>query len=598
MLSLKKMLAGKILLILLFAGALGYIDSVTNLKLGLDLEGGTSLNYSIDLSKVEQSDQKQIIEGVTEVIRRRVDGLGVSEPNIYVSNVGDAYNIIVELAGITDLEEAKNTVGKTIQLEFKEQNPDTSNEEELAWATEASNAFASQVNAGEDFKTLGETEMKKNDGKANFQEIELTDVSTLTTKLGEAIKDKEVGTIVGPFEGDESYTLGAGGTITSTKGLVIVQITDRKVEEETEEIEEKVSARHILVAYAGSQNAGADITRTKEEALARIQEVQKKLEEGGNFEELAKEYTDDPSGKENGGDLGSFGKGAMTEAFEEAAFNLDVNTVSEVVETEFGYHLIQVYEKQEASTQVKEVEKVAYNIISYSTAPDPWMEEAAMTGEQFERAEVMFNQAYQPFVSITFTEEGGKQFEALTEKNIGKPIAIFVGGNLISAPTVQQAISGGQAQITGDFTIEEAQDLARDLNTGAIPAPIEMVGQYNISATLGQEALDQSLFGGLIGVIILAVFMILYYRLPGFIATVALGVYSALLIFIIKTALPTAAALLIALTVFGIVVHIILKNRDSAGEKFVAFLVSCFVLFFLTLELSTQIEEETAREPS
>ncbi|MFA5789337.1 MAG: peptidylprolyl isomerase, partial [Candidatus Gracilibacteria bacterium] len=589
MFSFKKLLAGKVLLILLFAGVLGYVDSVTDLKLGLDLKGGTQLDYAIDMSQVAEADHDQIIEGVKEVIRRRVDGLGVSEPNIYVSNIADSYHIVVELAGITDLEEAKATVGKTIQLEFREENPNPSDEEQVIWATEAANTFYGKLSAGEDFKTLAEADEKAYKEDVLFETVELTDVTILDTTLSTALNEKEVNSIVGPLEIGGSYTVDASGAVVETKGMSVVQITDRKIEQETKEIEANVSARHILVAYQGAERAGTDVTRTKEEALARIQEVQTKLNEGGSFEDLAKEYTDDATGKDNGGDLGIFGKGQMTQAFEDAAFALDVNGVSEVVETEFGYHLIQVYGKQEAGTETVDIEKVAYDKITYSTAPDPWMDTAAMTGEHFDRADVMFNQAYQPYVSITFTEEGATLFEQLTEKNVGKRIAIFVGGSLISAPNVNEKISGGQAQITGNFTIEEAQNLARDLNTGAIPAPVELVGQYNISATLGQEALDQSLFGGLIGVIILALFMIFYYRLPGLIATVALGVYSLLLIFIIKTSLPTAVALLIALVVFGVVVHIILKNRDSSGEKFIAFLVACFVLFFLTMVLSTQI---------
>ena len=119
MFSFKRLLAGKVLLILIFAGVLGYVDHATELKLGLDLKGGTQLDYSIDLTEVAEADRDQIVEGVKEVIRRRVDSLGVSEPSIYVSNIGDAYHVVVELAGITDLDEAKKTVGKTIQFEFR-----------------------------------------------------------------------------------------------------------------------------------------------------------------------------------------------------------------------------------------------------------------------------------------------------------------------------------------------------------------------------------------------------------------------------------------------------------------------------------------------
>lgn len=591
MFSFKKLLAGKVLLILVFAGVLAYVDQSTHLKLGLDLKGGTQLDYAADLSAVDAADKDQIVEGMKEVIRRRVDSLGVSEPNIYVSNIADQYHIIVELAGITDLEEAKATVGKTIQLEFKEENPNPEDAEQAKWAADAANAFLTRVQAEEDFLTVAEEEDSNPDydEDVSYEEVELTDISTLESPLSAALQGREVGGLFGPFEGDLGYTLNPDGSLGSSKGMIVVQIVDRAMEEETKEIEETVSARHILIAYEGAERADENITRTQEEALARAEEVKSKLDAGEDLATLAGTYTDDPSGKSNGGDLGNFGRGQMTQAFEDTAFALEVNDISEIVETEFGYHIIQVYEKVEAGEETISVEKVAFNKIVYSTAPDPWMEEAALTGEHFKHADVLFNQAYQPFVSISFDEEGGKLFETLTEKNIGKRIAIFVGGNLISAPTVQEKITGGQAQITGNFTLEEAQELARDLNTGAIPAPVELVGQYNISATLGQEALDESLFAGLIGVIALALFMILYYRLPGLIATVALGIYSLLLIFIIKTALPTAVALLISLVVFGVVVHIILKSRDSGGEKFIAFLVACFVLFFLTLVLSTQI---------
>lgn len=583
------MLAGKVLLIILFAAGLGYVDQVTDLKLGLDLKGGTQLDYSIDLSQVDEADKDQIVEGVREVIRRRVDSLGVSEPSIYVSNIADEYHIIVELAGISDLEEAKATVGKTIQLEFYEENPNPVDEEAEAWSSEAAQSFLEQVNAGGDFKSLAETTVAENLGKVSFQEIELTDLNLLDTTTQFALDGREVGSIFGPFIYDSGYTIGEGGIMTQNKGNAILQVTDHQTREETTEVEEKVSARHILIAYAGSESAAESITRTQEEALARAEEAKAKLDEGADFATLADEYTDDPSGQGNGGDLGEFGRGVMTQEFEDAAFALEVGSVSEIVETEFGYHIIQVYDKQEAGEETTVVDEYAYNLIVFSTAPNPWADTPAMTGEHFERADVAFNQAYQPFVSISFTEEGAALFEELTTNNIGKQIAIFVGGTLISAPSVSETITGGQAQITGDFTIEEAQDLARDLNTGAIPAPVDLVGQYNISATLGQEALDQSLFAGLIGVAILALFMILYYRLPGFIATLALGVYSLLLVFVIKTALPTAVALLISLALFAVLVHMILKNRDSGWEKFMAFLVVCFVLFFMTMVLSTQI---------
>ena len=586
--SSKRTLAAKTLLILAFAGILSYFDATTDLKLGLDLKGGTQLDYAIDLSQVAEVDKSQLVEGVKEVIRRRVDSLGVSEPNIYVSNVGSEYHVIVELAGITDLEEAKAIVGKTIQLEFKEEEPNPDNSAQVAWANEASTAFLASVNAGEDFKTLGENEEQKNASEIQFTAYNESPLDNLPEAVKTAIEGKSAGQIIGPMELSGIYTVDESGNVSSLTGTGLIQVVARNTESETKEIPETVSARHILLGWDGS-DASAETTRTKKEAYALMQTIQNELAEGKSFEELATQYSDDAGTKDKGGDLGSFGRGQMVEEFEEAAFALDANQTSEIIETDFGYHLIQVYAKQEASSETVEVEKVTLNTIIWSNQASPWKEVAAITGEHFKHADVQFNTAYQPFVSITFDEEGGKMFEELTGANVNKRIAIFVGGELVSAPTVQGQISGGQAQISGNFTLDDAQALARDLNTGAIPAPVELVGQHNISATLGQEALDQSMHAALIGVIVLALFMILYYRLPGVIATVALAIYSALLIFVIKSSVPLVLSLLISMGIFAYLVHLILKNRDSSGEKFIAFVVACFALFFVTLVLANQI---------
>lgn len=584
----KRTLAAKALLILAFAGGLSYFDSVSEFKLGLDLKGGTQLDYAIDLTQVEEADKIQLVEGVKEVIRRRVDGLGVSEPNIYTSNVGDEYHVIVELAGITDLEEAKAIVGKTIQLEFKEEEPNPDDTAQVVWAESAAETFLSEVKGGADFAMLGAETQTEDPSQIQFSPYTDIEVTSLPPDLAAAIEGKAEGDLIGPTTLTGTYTVNASGSVSAVSGTGIVQMGARSTETQTKEVAETVSAHHILIGWDGS-DAGTETTRTKEEAMTLIQDVQTQITAGGDFEELAKQYSEDPGTKENGGDLGSFGKGAMVPEFEEAAFPLEVGGVSEIIETDFGYHLIQVYEKQAATTEDTQIEKVSLNTIIWSTAVSPWKAEAAITGEHFKRADVSFNSAYQPYVSITFDDEGATLFEELTGANVGKRIAIFVGGDVVSAPTVNDKIVGGQAQISGSFTLEEAQELARDLNTGAIPAPVELVGQHNISATLGQEALDQSMFAGFIGVLILALFMILYYRLPGLIATVALAVYSLLLVFIIKSAIPLSMSLIISMGIFAYLVHLILKNRDSGGEKFIAFIVACFALFFITLVLSSQI---------
>ncbi|MDP2624563.1 MAG: protein translocase subunit SecF, partial [Candidatus Peregrinibacteria bacterium] len=124
---------------------------------------------------------------------------------------------------------------------------------------------------------------------------------------------------------------------------------------------------------------------------------------------------------------------------------------------------------------------------------------------------------------------------------------------------------------------------------GAIPAPIILVGQYTIGASLGQDALNSSMKAGLIGLVILALYMLLYYRLPGLLADLALGIYAVILIFFIKVSLSLAISLAISLVIFSFLISAILKNKDSGWEKLLSFFLSCFVLVFLTYLLSTPV---------
>ena len=155
---------------------------------------------------------------------------------------------------------------------------------------------------------------------------------------------------------------------------------------------------------------------------------------------------------------------------------------------------------------------------------------ALLTGKYLKKAELGFDQttSYQALVSIQFNDEGAKIFEELTKKNIGKPLAIFIDGLPISIPTVQEAISGGKAQISGDFTVEEAKSLARNLNAGALPLPISLISQQSVGPTLGKISLEESLMAGIFGLLAVVIFMIVFYRLPGLFASLALIIYAIL----------------------------------------------------------------------
>ncbi|MEK7616681.1 MAG: protein translocase subunit SecD [Patescibacteria group bacterium] len=164
-----------------------------------------------------------------------------------------------------------------------------------------------------------------------------------------------------------------------------------------------------------------------------------------------------------------------------------------------------------------------------------------LTGADLKRAQVTFGGTQGvrsgPQVGIEFNEEGAKKFADITKRNVGKVLAIFLDGQPISAPTVQQEILGGNAVITGQFTTDEAKNLSIQLNAGALPVPIKILEQRSIGPTLGSQSVQKSLAAGIIGLSIVAIYMGLYYGYLGTVADLALIIYTLLVLAIFKTGL-------------------------------------------------------------
>ncbi len=140
----------------------------------------------------------------------------------------------------------------------------------------------------------------------------------------------------------------------------------------------------------------------------------------------------------------------------------------------------------------------------------------------------------EPQVLIHFDSAGAKLFEKITSQNVGKVLAIFLDGQPISTPVIQQAIPGGTAVISGHFTLKKARDLVQNLNFGALPVPISLESSSAVGPTLGAAAIHDGLIAGTVGFLLVALFMLLWYRLPGLIADVALSGYLALVLSLMK----------------------------------------------------------------
>jgi len=186
-------------------------------------------------------------------------------------------------------------------------------------------------------------------------------------------------------------------------------------------------------------------------------------------------------------------------------------------------------------------------------AADEWVS-TGLSGKQLQKATVDFQQGQtlssQVVVRLQFDSDGAKLFSQITSANIGKPLAVFLDGQLLTAPTVQNAITDGTAVITGNFTVQEAKDLATRLNSGALPVPIKLISQETVGATLGKESVQKSVEAGIIGLLLIVLFMIIYYRFPGVLAILALLIYAVVAFAVFKIGVSFIAVALVGLFFF------------------------------------------------
>lgn len=380
----------------------GNVVRELKVRLGLDLEGGTSLTYQADVSQVPPEQVADAMASVRSVLEIRINKFGVAEPVVQTNQANGNWRVLVELPGISDINAAIKEIGETPLLEFKvEGKPEPLSDEQL----------------------------------------------TMIRQLNDQTKTKAQETL---------DTLIAGADFTAT--------------------------------------AGADL----------------------------------------GADLGFLTKDKLTPAYAEDAFASEAGKVlPKLYDTDGGYEIVKVEEHKDDTVKIAHI--VLQKIPETPEVFGPSYANTDLTGKQLKQAAVQFDSTTnEPTVTLTFNDDGAKLFEQLTKDNINKTIAIYLDGQPISTPVVNDVITGGQAVISGTFTLDEAKELAQRLNAGALPVKITLWNQQNVGPTLGAEALHRSVLAGAIAMIILAIFMIVFYRWPGLIAMVALSIYGILLLAIFK----------------------------------------------------------------
>jgi protein-export membrane protein SecD len=162
--------------------------------------------------------------------------------------------------------------------------------------------------------------------------------------------------------------------------------------------------------------------------------------------------------------------------------------------------------------------------------------ETGLTGRNLTKASIQFDQnlASKPIIGLKFNQEGSDLFAKITRENVGSILGIFLDGNLVEAPYIKEEITGGQAVITGNFTGDQAKQIVRDLNYGALPMPISLISTETIGATLGDQAVNASVKAGLYAFIVVALFLIIWYRFQGLVAVLALAIYTTINLVLFK----------------------------------------------------------------
>ncbi|PZM82161.1 protein translocase subunit SecD [Candidatus Gracilibacteria bacterium] len=221
-----------------------------------------------------------------------------------------------------------------------------------------------------------------------------------------------------------------------------------------------------------------------------------------------------------------------------------VSSITQVAKQKDGLEEKKVNEIQNINGQegfliYQKKDDFSFNYIFVNKMPSEWKDAVDSKGrvlndKYFIKASVGVNNISQPVVELAFNDEGGKIFGELSTRLVGEQMAIFVGGELLTAPNINEPIFGGRAVITGRYTPEEAKKLAQDINTGVVPAPIYLTSEKTIDSKIGAEALDELIVAGGAGFLLMFIFLAIIYKASGIAAFLALVIYAILVLSIVK----------------------------------------------------------------
>ena len=242
----------------------------------------------------------------------------------------------------------------------------------------------------------------------------------------------------------------------------------------------------------------------------------------------------------------------------------------------------EVLYQREVNRETGEVKKVPYLL----------KKRTILTGDRLVDAQVRIETQFnEPYVAMEFDARGAKIFEKITEKNVNKRLAIILDNNVYSAPVIKEKIAGGHAQITGRFSPEEARDLAIVLRAGSLPAPVTILEKRTVGPSLGQDSIEQGIRAMLIGSVAVIIFMIIYYRLSGVVANIALVLNILLLLGVLagfRATLTVPGLAGIVLTIgmavdANVLIHERIREEMRSGKTLKACIDTGYARAFLTI---------------
>lgn len=545
-------------------------NGINHFKKGLDIAGGVRLTYKIDFSKYEQAytdsaELLQVKKTAQDIILKNIDAriskLGVSDYSAYIQKLTDGEYLIVEIGGLNDIDQAKALIGKTVELEFKLANDQNQGDATLyAERQKVAEKMLLDVSTHpEQFEQLGSGKVSDDIFYAHYTDAmpeQLPDIYKNNPKFLDSLTS---GAIYPKLLTDTYHVLqvedGSGGSVTKVlQGFTIVKFNGSHtitidtvdtaraltVGERIGYKPELVWKKDITDSITGAIiDGGATVTHVGAEEIAGMSGfdivlymvvqpdlTQKVLNDvtvgkeplSGEAQLLVEGWT---QGATLASQMANFDPSIGVKLYDqmEGTFILKIRDtktpeqrlVPTVVFRNMNRAKTDTLKNSLTTATLYDIEDIRIqDTQSWLPAKDPKSNDL-LNGAFFKYASVAQGQTGKPVVSINFDDKGKEIFCNITEANIGRQMAIFVGGQLMTAPTIQDKICGGAAQIDGTFEAKGAKELTENLNSGALPAPLLLSHEEKVSPTLGASALSGAFAAAGIGFIVIYLLMFFMY---------------------------------------------------------------------------------------